>query len=72
MLQAHGCLITPEKIAEVEIQYPLNDYTQVIFSIGPQFVEPFDDGAPSDLEVNKSDMEEEDAEAADDSSEDED
>lgn len=43
-----------------------------MLGIGPQFIKPLDDDVPSDPEVNKSHTKEEDAKAADDSSEDED
>lgn len=72
MLRDHGRLITPEEIANVEIQYPLNDHARAMLGIGPQFIEQLDDDISSDLEANKSDTEEEDEEEVDDTSKEED
>lgn len=53
---------TPEKRAEVEAQYPLNDHARALLGLGPQFVEPIDDDIPSDPDANKSDTEDDEEE----------
>lgn len=72
MLQAHGRLITPEDIAKVEIQYSLNDHAHAMLGIRPLFVELLDDDISSDPDANKSDMEDDEVEDANDSSAEED
>lgn len=51
---------TTEELAEVEAQYPLNDHVHALLVLGPQFVELVEDDIPSDLDANKSDMEDND------------
>lgn len=40
---------TEDKLYQVEVQYPLNDYANIVSSIGPGFIEPIKDDMPTDL-----------------------